>query len=139
MDSITHTSGIFLSTNPTATSGKASGEKFDYGAVVYGFASIATSIVNCYTIPSTWVHASTANNYNHYRVGQVTVTNGTNKITPTETVVAKNYNVSLATEGNYIQWKSSGSVVTAMNAYAGDTISVTGTTATCKTSAGGTR
>jgi hypothetical protein len=39
---------LFLSTNKTATSGKASGSTFDYDAEVYGIAKVLNSNVGNY-------------------------------------------------------------------------------------------
>ena len=95
---------VYLSTSSTATSGSASGTKFNDGATVYGFAELAAG----YSHPSSWTKVSGTEDTEgaKYRVGSITVSSSATSISYTAPTAKTK---SLARNGN---GASSGSNVT---------------------------
>lgn len=111
----TGVSSVYLSTSSTATSGSASGTKFNYNSTVYGFAKLSTG----YSAPSGWTLVSGTANSNGaiYRVGSKVVTSAQNFGTVSATVntyavtIAKGTGVSavyLSTNSNATSGSASG-------------------------------
>ena len=89
----TGVSNVYLSTSSTATSGSASGTKFDNGKTVYGFATLA----NGYSAPSGWTNVSGST----YRVGSKYVSDGSADF-GTLNATAVKYNITYNLNGGTV-------------------------------------
>ena len=104
MNTATGVKSVYLSTTSTATSGSASGTKFNDGATVYGFVELAAG----YKHQSNWTKVSGTEDTEgaKYRVGSITVSSSASSISYTAPSVKTK---SIARNGN---GGSSGSNVT---------------------------
>ena len=95
MSAATGVKSVYLSTSSTATSGSASGTKFNDGATVYGFAELAAG----YSHPSSWTKVSGTEDTEgaKYRVGSITVSSSATSISYTAPTAKTK---SLARNGN---------------------------------------
>lgn len=127
----TGVSSVYTSTSSTATSGNASGTRYDRGSTVYGFAVLSTG----YNAASGWTLVSgTAGTAGaKYRTSSISnITSNYNF--GTINAVAKTYTVTLASNNGY--WTNSGgSTISSTTASYGSSVSVSGSTLTIASSA----
>lgn len=134
--SLTAVSSLFLSENNMATSGHASGTKFDYNKTVYGIAKVPTSNLSTYVVPSGssgWTYKQTSGNYAYYTVGSVKV-DGSPVTGETISVSALTEKVTftITFSGTGVTWKSNNKAVPSLTAYKNDTVrNINSKTVTC--------
>lgn len=124
--------GVYTSTSSTATSGNASGHKYEVGERVYYFAKTTDTVLANYFAPFTLpTPIYTSNGTKYYCIGSVSVTiqDQTVSIPALEPKP-----LTIYFGGTGTQWKvnGNGASVPYMTAYYGDYLSVSGTTITCK-------
>lgn len=122
--------GVYTSTSSTATSGNASGHKYETGARVYYFAKTTDATLENYYAPFTLgTPVYNSNGTKYYCIGSVVVLTSDKTVT-VPALEGKPLTIYFAGTGT--QWVSNGASVPYMTAYYGDYLSVSGTTITCK-------
>ena len=91
-------SSVYLSTSSSATSGSASGTKFDYDATVYGFVVLSAG----YAHQNTWALVSGTDDTSgaKYRVGSLTVTTSGNAFGTKTPISGESFAIAWATGFN---------------------------------------
>ena len=124
--------GVYTSTSSTATSGNASGHKYEVGERVYYFAKTTDAILANYFAPFTLsTPIYTSNGTKYYCIGSVYVLTS-NQTVSIPALEAKPITIYFAGVGTDWKVNGAGESVPHMTAYYGDYLSVSGSTVTCK-------
>lgn len=124
--------GVYTSTSSTATSGNASGHKYEVGERVYYFAKTTDATLANYFAPFTLpTPVYNSNGTKYYCIGSVFIVNSGHTVT-IPALEPKPLTIYFTGVGT--QWKvnGNGASVSYMTAYYGDYLSISGNIITCK-------